>query len=209
MASPLLPLFPLGVVLFPRTALPLHIFEERYKKMISHALEGTREFGVVMAMEKGLAQTGCTARIDRVVKSYEDGRMDIACTGYRRFEIVELDEEESYLRAKVSFFDDEETAKADEQQIRIAIRGYYAMRSLADGEDVPEADLNDDQLSFQLAQPIRELTVRQLLLISRSEKERIERLAEYLPQAAARQRKIEAFRAIVPRNGHARLLPGS
>jgi ATP-dependent Lon protease len=209
MSLPWLPLFPLGVVLFPRTALPLHIFEERYKKMINLALEGTREFGVVLAMEKGLAQTGCTARIEKLVKTFDDGRMDIVTTGYRRFEIEELNEDEPYLRARITYFDDEDAEKPSEEMIHRAIRGYYAMRALSDNEDSPEADLNDPQLSFQLAQTVKELTMRQVLLMTRSEKERIEKLADYLPQTAARQRKIEAFRSIVPRNGHGRLLPGS
>src|SRR5207244_3608670 len=47
MEQPLLPLFPLNVVLFPRTPLPLHIFEERYKEMIAEAIESHTEFGVV------------------------------------------------------------------------------------------------------------------------------------------------------------------
>ena len=102
-----LPLFPLGLVLFPRTPLPLHIFEERYKLMIKESLDSTREFGVVLAMEKGIASVGCTTRIERVSRTYDDGRMDIETTGYRRFEIAELNEDRPFLTAAVTFFDDD------------------------------------------------------------------------------------------------------
>jgi Lon protease-like protein len=210
MANGLIPLFPLGVVLFPRTDLPLHIFEDRYKQMIAELLDGSREFGVVLALENGIASVGCTARIERVSKTYEDGRMDIQTTGYRRFEIEDLDEEASYLRGRVSFFEDElDHTPAPEPLIQKAIRGYFSIRALESGQNLPEPRLNDSQLSFQLAQAVSDLNVRQTLLMSRSESERIKRLSEYFPVTAARERRMEHFRTIIPRNGHAKLLPGS
>ncbi len=197
-------------MLFPRTSLPLHIFEERYKLMIGELLDSSREFGVVLTLEKGIASVGCTARIDRVSRTYEDGRMDIETTGYRRFEIEELDESMDYLRGHVEYFDDEfDPAPPDESLIQRAIAGYFALRSLISGADLPEPRLNDNQLSFQLAQAVTDVQVRQLILMSRNENERIKRLAEHFPLTAARERRKEHFRTLVPRNGHARLLPGS
>lgn len=210
MPDALLPLFPLGLVLFPRTSLPLHIFENRYKLMISGLLEGTREFGVVLTLEKGVASVGCTARIDRVAKTYDDGRLDIETTGYRRFEIEALNEDQPYLTGNVTFFDDEpDPAPAAGDIIHKAIAGYYAMRALKSGEDLPEPRLNDHQLSFQLAQAVTDVHVRQTILMARSETARMKRLAEHFPLTAARERRKEHFRTLVPRNGHARLLPGS
>ncbi len=206
----MLPLFPLGLVLFPRTPLPLHIFEERYKLMIKESLDSTREFGVVLAMEKGIASVGCTARIERVSRTYEDGRMDIETTGYRRFEIAELNEDRPFLTAAVSFFDDDpDPEPALDKLVHQAIAGYFSIRSLKVGEDLPEPRLNDNQLSFQLAQAILDVHTRQTLLMSRSESERIKKLADSFPLAAARERRKEHFRTLVPRNGHARLLPSS
>lgn len=206
----LLPLFPLSLVLFPRTSLPLHIFEERYKLMINEALETNREFGVVLALENGIASVGCSARIDRVAKTYDDGRMDIDTTGYRRFEITELNEDRPFLTGQVAYFDDDlDAPSAPEPLIHRAIAGYFAIRALKVGEDLPEPRLNDPQLSFQLAQAVTDVHVRQTILMSRSEAERIKRLAEHFPLTAARERRKEHFRTLVPRNGHARLLPSS
>jgi Lon protease-like protein len=64
----LIPLFPLDVVLFPGTPLPLHIFEPRYKEMIGECLAQHRTFGVVRIVEQGLADIGCTAEVITVVK---------------------------------------------------------------------------------------------------------------------------------------------
>ncbi|HMK38660.1 MAG TPA: LON peptidase substrate-binding domain-containing protein, partial [Bacteroidota bacterium] len=72
-----LPLFPLNVVLFPRSALPLHIFEERYKVLINECVERGTPFGVALAREKGMADVGCSAVVSSVTRRYDDGRMDI------------------------------------------------------------------------------------------------------------------------------------
>ena len=62
-----LPLFPLGIVLYPRERLPLHIFEPRYKEMIRHCLESEQRFGVVLFDEGKIAEVGCLASIYRIV----------------------------------------------------------------------------------------------------------------------------------------------
>ena len=81
MQQGLLPLFPLEVVLMPGGHLPLHIFEERYKEMIGEALRDKTEFGIVLVNGGGLAETGCTATIEGVLREYPDGRLDIVCSG--------------------------------------------------------------------------------------------------------------------------------
>ena len=79
--KPLLSLFPLDLVLFPGTPLPLHIFEPRYKEMISECLEQKKRFGIVKAGEDGVADIGCTAEIVAVTKKHPDGKIDIVTEG--------------------------------------------------------------------------------------------------------------------------------
>ena len=67
----------------------------------------THEFGVVLAGEKGIVNTGCTATVEKVIKKYPDGRMDLISIGRRRFEIILLNDEKPYLRGAVEYFDDE------------------------------------------------------------------------------------------------------
>ncbi len=87
---PLLPLFPLELVLLPGIPLPLHIFEPRYKEMIGECIATDAPFGVVRALEEGIAEIGCTAEIITVTKEYPDGRMDLICEGRKRFEVLEV-----------------------------------------------------------------------------------------------------------------------
>lgn len=110
MPSRLLPLFPLQVVVFPRTPLPLHIFEERYKEMVGGAMRDNSEFGVVLAKDGGIVNAGCTVTVEKLLQMYPDGRMDVLTRGQRRFEIVSLNEEMEYLQAEVNYFDDEDSA---------------------------------------------------------------------------------------------------
>jgi ATP-dependent Lon protease len=111
---PLIPLFPLDVVLLPGTELSLHVFEPRYKEMIGECLEQQKAFGIVRSHENSLAEMGCTAEITEVTKKYEDGRMDIETIGRQRFEIMEIKQERSFLQADVLYVDDEPSTPSDD-----------------------------------------------------------------------------------------------
>jgi len=209
MQQELLPLFPLQVVLFPRTALPLHIFEERYKQMIGEVLRGKSEFGVVLAGEKGIVNMGCTATVEKVVKQYPDGRMDVLTLGRRRFEIIILNDEKPYLRGAVEFFDDEESSEPIPPEVRKRVmEAYNEIRELETGEQVHDPEMADPQLSFQLAQVVPDVDFRQVMLATRSEADRMRRLAEFFPSYTTRRRQIQHARLVAPRNGHAKWPPG-
>jgi len=197
-----LPLFPLQVVLLPGAELPLHIFEDRYKEMIGEVLRERQEFGVVLANEKGIVNTGCTATVDKVLRQYSDGRMDILTHGRRRFEIMLLNDERSYLRGTVEFFDDEEADPPASDLQQRAIQGYNALQALSSSEPLDHERAGDPQLSFRLAQPVQDLSFRQILLAMRSESERLKRIADFLPSYMIRQRRIQHVKEIAPRNGH-------
>ena len=108
-----IPLFPLEVVLMPSMPLPLHIFEERYKLMIGECLEQIREFGVVYQKAGDMKKNGCTASIVRVLKRFDDGRLDIMTQGVNRFVIESINEDKPYLQAEVIYYDDEREERAD------------------------------------------------------------------------------------------------
>jgi Lon protease-like protein len=199
----LLAIFPLAVVLLPRNLLPLHIFEDRYKEMIGAVLEADSEFGVVLAAKDGIARVGCSAAIERVLERYEDGRMDILTAGRRRFEIQSLDQEKSYLRAEVEYFDDEEIEAPGE----LRQRAVTACADLPSEDDLP--DLEDPLLSFRLAQRLDDADFRQQLLISRSEPDRLRRIIQFAPGYAGQLRRVAHMKEVAPQNGHGRLPVGS
>jgi Lon protease-like protein len=109
-----IPLFPLGLVLFPGMPLPLHIFEDRYKLMINECLFEKKEFGVVLFNGTQIQDIGCSALIIRVLKEYDDGKLDILCVGQKRFFIKKLLESKPYLESEVIFFDDDIAQVTDE-----------------------------------------------------------------------------------------------
>jgi Lon protease-like protein len=200
MQGTLLPLFPLRVVLLPGAPLPLHIFEDRYKEMIGEALQKGTEFGVVQAGEKGILNIGCTATVKEVVNRYDDGRLDIMSIGRRRFEIFMLDEEKSYLRGAVTFFDDDDSEPAPVELKAMALAG---LRVLSAGEEAAdEPDYANPQLSFKVGQWITDLAFRQMLLGLRSETERLRHIASYLPEYLAKLKRVEHVKKVAPTNGH-------
>lgn len=108
-----LALFPLpGVVMFPGMDLPLHIFEERYKEMISTCLEGDKRLGIVYAKGNMCAEVGTVAEIMDVEK-LEEGKMNILTHGKKRFKIVSFLKEEPYYEASVQSYEDKEIEITD------------------------------------------------------------------------------------------------
>lgn len=209
MARQLLPLFPLSVVLLPTTPLPLHIFEERYKEMMGDIIPAGGEFGVVLAKENGIVNIGCTATIDRVLQRYPDGRLDLIAVGRRRFQIFSLDEDKSYLRASVEYFDDEELRDVSPELRQKAIKGYERLRELENPDVLVEPELNSPQLSFQLAQFIADADKRQTLLSLRSEVERLEFFVKLLPGYIAQRERVMIAKRLAPLNGHAKHVQGA
>lgn len=197
----LLPLFPLEVVLLPGTPLPLHIFEPRYKEMIRECLTNEAPFGVIRALEQGIAEVGCTAEIITVTKEYPDGRLDLIAEGRKRFEVVELNEERSFLRAEVLLVPDEPGAPAQEERIK-AIQLHLEILSLAGAvQDLSAADQN--QLSFYLAGSLPlDLDFKQKLLAMRSEGERLQAVAAYLEGILPKLRRVAKAREKAGGNGH-------
>ena len=201
MPSRLIPLFPLQVVVFPRTQLPLHIFEERYKEMVGNAIQDHSEFGIVLAKDDGIVNAGCTVMVEKVLERYPDGRMDIVTRGQRRFEILSINEEKDYLQGEVTFFDDEDLEATPAELRDQALTNYRALSHLSASREHGEPDLSDPQLSFQLAQAVPDVDFLHALLRHRSETGRLKQLNRFLAEYIPRQRSIERMRHLAPTNG--------
>jgi Lon protease-like protein len=200
---PLLPLFPLDVVLLPGTPLPLHIFEPRYKEMIGECLANETQFGVVRALEQGISDIGCTAEIVSVTKQYPDGRLDLVAEGRSRFEVLNLNRERSFLRGDVLFLPDEPEISDTSEGAR-AIELHREILSLAGAvQDLSAADQNT--LSFHLAGSLPlDLDFKQQLLATRSEGQRMQTLAKYLESIMPNLRRAARAREKSGGNGHIR-----
>jgi Lon protease-like protein len=197
----LIPLFPLDVVLFPGTPLPLHIFEPRYKEMIGECLAQHRTFGVVRVVEHGLAEVGCTAEIVTVVKEYPDGRIDLVAEGRQRFEVVRVNQERSFLQAEVFMIDDDPGTPSPAHTSR-ATQLHADLLAIAGAkQDLSNAD--PAAMSFYLAGSLPlDLDFKQKLLALRSEPERISLLIGYLETNNPHLRRAATAREKAGGNGH-------
>jgi len=198
----IIPLFPLGVVLLPGMDLPLHIFEERYKKLVGECIETDKEFGVVYYSGKMMLRVGCTAEISKVLKSYEDGKMDILTTGMKRFHIQELFESKPYIEAKVEFIRDVEEMN-DEDMKSLIREGADSLRQLYMMSDDKERDLSymdPESLSFYIASTQGfTLDEQQRFLEMKSTRERLQKGIESLQKIIERLRLSKEIKRIFGR----------
>ena len=201
MRGELLPLFPLQTVLLPHATLPLRIFEERYKEMIRELLPARGEFGVVLARDNGVLNTGCTAAVAQVLCEYEDGRIDLVAVGGRRFRLRDLNTDRSFLRGIVEEFDDDDFSEVNSTRLREALALHRDYAS-ATGHDQDPPDAAAPELSFLLADISPDLEFRQLLLGTLSEARRIELVANHLDQLLKQHGAQESMRATARSNGH-------
>jgi ATP-dependent Lon protease len=149
-----LPLFPLHAVLCPGIALPLHIFEDRYRELVRYCIETTSPFGVVLIREGqeagggtlAFSAIGTTAEIRRAGR-YPDGRYDLLVVGTGRFAIEDVTVgEQPYIVAEATLLDDE-VADADEARrlANLATRKFVRYLELLqprEGESTDEIDIS-------------------------------------------------------------------
>jgi Lon protease-like protein len=199
--SAMLPLFPLQLVVFPRIQVPLHIFEERYKEMVGEAIAHHSEFGIVLSKDNGIVSAGCSVAVEKVLTRYPDGRLDILTRGARRFEILAIDQEKSYLRGEVEFFNDDDDALVANELKADALKGYRALLEAGESRGYGDPELDDPQLSFQLAQAIQDTDFQCLLLRDRSEASRLRQLATFLDTYVPRIKETSRMKELAPKNG--------
>lgn len=101
-----LPLFPLNMVVLPEEQVPLHIFENRYKKMVENCINKDSEFGIVYIKNDVMENIGCSMSIKKVLKKYTSGKYDLICKGDERFKIKKLYKDDELWYADVEYFDE-------------------------------------------------------------------------------------------------------
>lgn len=198
----LLPLFPLEVVIFPGTKIPLHIFEQRYRLMIGEAVKGYSAFGIILVRNQEIASEGCSAVVERVTKKHEDGRLDIDVRGRKRFKTLELDESLPYLQARVEYFEDHARVPVNKTVLAEVQRQADRLAALLGVSERSAIDPTLTEPSFHLAHGLPlELDFKQALLTKRSEAERLADLAEYLPRLIERFQTAERMKKLAASNG--------
>lgn len=212
-----LPLFPLSVVLFPGTPLPLHIFEDRYRKMLIDVQASDNLFGLSYfdPGDSGLdvppaGHIGCVTEV-KEANELPDGRSNILTVGLIRYRLESYtDTSEPYLVGRLSFFEDEiedpDVLVSSAQEVTdLFLRIARAVRALNDERaalpDLPETD--PEQLSYLVASAMEvDLSVKQELLELLSTSKRLNRLRDLLSSAVDSYEERASIHKIARKNGH-------
>jgi Lon protease-like protein len=172
------PLFPLGLVLLPEEVVPLHIFEDRYKRMIGDCMEEDSEFGIVWLSDDGLKEIGCTAKIAQLLERMEDGRMNILVRGSMPFRLMRRIEDLPYPAGDIELLDEEQLAEPDETLAGEA-RERYAELVERITDERPDAEQLAGLGAYGMAATIDfALDAKQALLEARSEDQRMRMVGE-------------------------------
>lgn len=201
-----LPLFPLNVVLFPDSALPLHIFEEKYRILIGRCIEDDgMEFGINYVEVDKVSLVGCTAIVRDVVKRYENGQLDIVVEGSRRFEIHSMDENVApYQVGMVSFFEDQ-FGEVDTRLAEETLSLYNRLVDVVYKSEVHRLSIKSGghDISFAIARKAgMDLQQRQRLLEMRSENQRLKMLRSYLSAVVPKLQHSEEVQRVISSDGY-------
>ncbi|MFO7973713.1 MAG: LON peptidase substrate-binding domain-containing protein [Candidatus Hydrogenedentota bacterium] len=185
-----LPLFPLELVVFPGEHLRLHVFEPRYKQLINECHDANTTFGIPAYINGGVAEFGTEMTLEQIIKTYEDGEMDILTKGQRVFRLERFLREvpsKLYSGGEVIFLENKETTSSMPKEA-LSKRFRRLHELLETGYE--REDFESPNLSFQLGQEVG-LTmyqkVRLLSLERESEREAliIEHMDEVIPKLEA------------------------
>jgi Lon protease-like protein len=195
-------LFPLQLVLLPGEILPLHIFEERYKRLVGDCRGDGSALGIILHDDEAVAECGCSAVVHEVLEEFDDGRLNILVEGRERFRVHELiepdDTDREYLRARIAFFDDGPGGVDVGELAGEAAVLFVRLVTLMGAED-PKVPEGAAPLSFRIATAVDfGAPLKQRLLESVLEADRLELLTavmrSLIPSLELREERAEAIR---------------
>jgi len=199
-------LFPLSIVLFPDSTYPLHIFEERYKKLIADCLAKFQDFGINLVTTHKIFEVGCTASISDVLRTYEDGKLDILVRGMRRYKLVQVHKSESlYQQGDIEYFDDVEEIFDDVMHVK-CVEQYNQITEIVKSINIEKLDahsINIPNPSYLIAQKSGLTNIqKQKLLEINSENERLSFLNEHLKMIVPMLEESEYIATIIKNDGY-------
>lgn len=204
-----IPIFPLGIVVYPGEALNLHIFEPKYKQLIQDCFEQKKPFGIPTVLNKKLAEMGTTVLVKEIYKTYEDGQLDIKTEGQDAFKILELVKElpdKLYSGAIVSYSKVSMLGSAPlMKKVLAGIRNIHVGLQLTKDFKKPDEEL----LSYDVAHHAgMDLQDEYYLLELEEELHRQEFLHRHTKKMAKMLKEMEALKTKISLNGHFKNLKG-
>lgn len=204
-----IPLFPLNLVLFPHSKLPLHIFEERYKKMIITCMQESKPFGINLMSNNNISAIGSTASVVSKFNVLPNGEMDIIIKGKSRYELLNYNlSTEGYFIGDIRYL--EEETEFDKDDFNIAVENYNKLIDAAYKgtlEKINPTDLKwidgSESVSFFIAQKCGlNLQERQQLLEIDKEQERLNYLLNYFKEVMPKIMEADRISQIIQSDGY-------
>lgn len=202
-----IPIFPLSIIVFPGENLNLHIFEPRYKQLITECFEQKKPFGIPAVVNKELKDLGTLMEVTAIKKVYNDGKMDITTRGVKVFRLLELVKEvpqKLYSGAIVTYPEDKNDGKRElMKKVVKGIKELHRLLEVSKDFKKPEEELKAFDVAHHMGLNIEE--EYELLGLFR-EGQRQEYLKRHLGKIIPMLSEMENLKDKIKLNGHFRNL---
>ena len=204
-----IPIFPLGIVVYPGEELNLHIFEPRYKQLIQECHAAKKPFGIPTVINNKLQEFGALVEIAELTKLYDNGEMDIKTKGLKIFRILELIKDipdKMYSGAIVTYPDNYGYSNPDTmRKLMASIRELHGLLKLS--KDFKKTD--EEMVSYDVANHIGLSPEEEYELMGlMDEKQRIEYIKRHLIKEIPMVSGLEQLKEKIKLNGHFKNLSG-
>ena len=203
------PIFPLGIVVYPGEHLNLHIFEPRYKQLINECFAEAKPFGIPAVLNNAVSETGTLVQITEIVEVYEDGKMDIRTKGLQVFRILELVKsipDKLYSGAIVNYPKNRDTAPAALlQKVLAAVRELHHFLNVTKDFNKADEALTSYDMAHHAGLSLEE---EYELLGLLHEAQRLEYLKRHLAKVLPIVSGMETLKEKIQLNGHFKGLKG-
>ncbi len=204
-----IPIFPLGIVVYPGEELNLHIFEPRYKQLINECHEQKKAFGIPTVIDNKLQENGTLVQITEISKVHDNGEMDIKTAGVEVFRILELIKEipeKLYSGAIVNYPQNQIHGKPElMRKVMASIRELLILLKVDKEFNKPDEEMKAYDIAHHVGLSIRQ---EYELLSLYDERQRQEYLKRYLAKVIPTVAAMEQLKEKIKLNGHFKELPG-
>lgn len=198
-----IPIFPLGIVVFPGEHLNLHIYEPRYRQLVNECFQENRLFGIPSVIEKKLQDFGTLVKIREITQVYENGEMDIKTEGDKVFRILEVIKEvpdKLYSGAIVNYPPNQDHGSAEVmRRVLNSIRELYKLLKVSKDFKKNDEELTTYDIAHEVGMSLEQEYEFLLLMHERQRQEYLKRhLTKVIPLVA----EMEQLKKKVKLNGH-------
>lgn len=204
-----IPIFPLGLVVYPGENLNLHIFEPRYKQLIGECFTAKKPFGIPAVIENKLGEYGSLVEITELSKVHDNGEMDIKTRGIKVFRILEVIKDvpdKLYSGAIVNYPDNPEKGNAElMRKVMQSIRELHQLLKVSKDFNKDPAAVNSYDVAHHIGLSVKE---EYELLGLFDERQRQEYLRLHLAKVIPMLAGMEQLKEKIKLNGHFKNLSG-